>query len=505
MTRNRLVLMTIAVAIGPFIEVMDLLVANVALRHIAGSLSVSTNEATYVVTSYMISNAIVLPMTGWLSQRLGHKRYFLYSVAVFGLASVALAFSQNLTMLIACALVQGLAGGALQPLSQTLLVQHYPREKLGTAMSIWAMTMVTAPAIGPLVGGWITDSLNWRWVFLINLPFCLLCIAMTSAFVPDTPAEKRRQPFDYPGFLLLVVAVGCLQYVLDRGGVEGWFDSPTILTLSLISLVALVSLLIWELGTPYPLLDLSVFGNRAFSLGTLVLGMGYGVFFSSVVLTPLWLQSMMGYSATWAGLALMPTGTVVLLLLLVVAKLMPRVDIRWLVSAGLCVMAGSFFYFSHLTPYTSLEYILFGRILFGIAMVLFFAPISTIVLSQLKGSALAAGAGISGFFRNLSASIGTTAGIAYWDTGSQRSQTQLAEHVQAYAPFWNAYYGTLHDALAQWQGANAHLTATGTLYGRILDQARLLSLVHVFEYAGFLCLAVAALAWAIGPVRLQRR
>lgn len=505
MPGNRLLLMTIAVAIGPFIEVMDLLVANVALRHIAGSLSVSVTEATFVVTSYMISNAIILPMTGWLSQRIGHKRYFLYSVALFGLASTALAFSQSLTMLIVTALVQGVAGGALQPLSQTLLAENYPRERLGTAMSIWAMTMVTAPAIAPFIGGWITDNFDWRWVFLINLPFCILCVVMTSILVPETPPAKQKQHFDYVGFILLIVSVGCLQYVLDRGQIVDWFNSPTIVGLSITSAVALVCLIIWELGSRHPLLDLRVFRNRAFSGGTLVLGVGYGTFFSSVVLTPLWLQGNMGYTATWAGYALMPTGAVVVLLLLIIGRVMRHVDIRWLVTAGLCAMAGGFYYFSRVTPDTSLAYVLTGRALFGVAMALFFAPISTIVLSQLNGSALAAGAGISGFFRNLAASMGTTIGVASWQTASQTSQALLTEHTQHLSPLWNSCYHVVNGAFARWQGVNAHLPAVAALYRQIMDQAQLMGLVKVFEYAGLMCLLAAILAIGIGPVRLHRR
>lgn len=499
-------MMTVAVAIGPFIEMMDLLVANVALRHIAGSLSIGTHEAAYVITAYMVSNAIVLPITGWIGARMGYKRYFMWSVAIFTIASVGVAASQTLRQIVGFAIIQGLAGGALQPLSQTLLVRNYPRARLGLAMSIWAMTMVTAPALGPFVGGWIADSWNWRWIFLINLPFGLLCLIMVSSFVPKEPVQLRNgsERFDYVGLVLLVLAVGSLQFVLDRGEYENWLASPLIASLVIVSIVGAIGLVIWELGSRHPLLDLSVFKLRSFTLGTAVLGLGYGVFFCGVVLTPLWLQSMLGYTATWAGLALMPTGTIVVILLLVVGRVMPLVDLRWLICSGLILMAFSFFYFSRAAPNASLHYVLVGRAFFGVAMALFFAPISTAILSGLDPARVGAGAGISGLFRNLSASIGTAVGITLWDSESQRAQSVLAEHTSVYSPHWQSFI----EELARLTYAKPDIFLVGPAFElaqqELLLQARTTALTHIFEMAAVLCLGVAILSLAIGPIKIRR-
>ncbi len=501
----RLVIMTIAVAIGPFIEVMDLLVANVALPHIAGSLSISTSEATYVMTSYMISNAIVLPMTGWLAAKLGYKRYFLMSVGGFTLASVALAFSQNLPMLIGFALIQGLAGGGLQPISQTLLAQNYPKEKLGIAMSIWAMTMVSAPAIGPFIGGWITDTWSWRWIFLINLPFGIICMVLAYIFVPETTAPARKSPFDYLGFLFLVASIGSLQFVLDRGEYENWFDSPLIVGLAITSAVSTACLIVWELGAKTPLLDLSVFAIRRFTLGTFALVLGYAAFFSGLVLTPMWLQNSLGFTSTLAGLALMPTGVVVVLLLLLVGRAMSHFDVRWIVFSGLMIMSMSYLFFSRVNLETDFSYIVYGRVFFGFAMVLFFAPVTTIILSGLEPDKIASGAGLSGLFRNLAASVGTTLSIAFWDRLSQQHQSDLVGHINPFSTVWADTAQTTLSLFDEISKSDAYLPAMNLAYLRLDAQAKLLSLVDIFQFASIACVIAAVISITIGPVHIRKR
>ena len=330
--------------LATILEVLDTSVANVAVPHIAGNLSASTDEATWVLTSYLVSNAIVLPMTGWLSGFFGRKRFLIACIALFTLASAACGAATTLGLLILARVAQGAAGGALQPLSQAILMESFPPAKRGMAMAVFGMGVVVAPIIGPVLGGWITDNYSWRWIFFINVPLGALAVLMSQAFVEDPPylrdaRENLGGKIDYIGFGALAIWLGTLQIILDRGQEDDWFNATWVCWASLVSLVSLVFLIVWELRVEHPLVDIRVFRNRNFAMGTLLMTVVGIVLYSTTALLPLFLQGLMGYPALNSGMAMSPRGMGAICSLLVVGALVSRIDARLLIGLGFLILA----------------------------------------------------------------------------------------------------------------------------------------------------------------------
>ena len=329
---NALLIFTIAVSLATFMEVLDTSIANVAIPTIAGNLAVSANQGTWVISSYGLAAAIVVPLTGWIAKRFGEVRTFVTSVFLFTIASALCGFATSLPMLVAFRFLQGLVSGPMVPLSQALLLANFPPQKRGMAMAIWAMTVVVAPICGPLLGGYITDNLSWPWIFYINAP-----IGLASAFVTYTLLRKREtpienKPIDIVGLVLMVLGVGCLQLMLDNGNDLDWFNSHVIVGLCVTSVIALTFLVAWELTDEHPIVDLSLFKARNFRYGVIAMAVGYMSFFAMTVLFPLWLQTIMGYTPTWAGIATSPVGIFALILSPIIGKNIQRLDLRVLAS-----------------------------------------------------------------------------------------------------------------------------------------------------------------------------
>src|SRR3989440_3697973 len=337
-------LIAIAVMSSTFMEVLDTTVVNVSLPHIAGSLSASVDEATWTLTSYLVANAIVLPMTGWLAGRFGRKRLLLMAVTGFTTASFLCGLAPSLGFLIIFRIIQGACGGGLQPLSQAVLLESFPAEKRGQAMAFWALGIVVAPMLGPVLGGWLTDNYSWRWVFYINVPIGVLAILLTQAFIFDPPYLRReRTGIDYWGIGLLVIGMGSLQIMLDKGQEEDWFGSHFIMILAVLAVVGLGGLIIRELRAEHPVIDLSVFRNRSYAVGTLLMTAVGFVLYGSTVLYPLMMQELLGYSATHAGVTNFPRGMASFFFMPFVGFLVGKVDARKLLAAGLMITAAAMF------------------------------------------------------------------------------------------------------------------------------------------------------------------
>jgi MFS transporter, DHA2 family, multidrug resistance protein len=485
---------TLALSLATFMNVLDTSIANVSIPAIAGDFGVSPNQGTWVITSFAVSNAIAVPLTGWLTQRFGMVRLFTASIILFVLASLLCALAPNIGMLILFRVVQGLVAGPMIPLSQALLLQSYPKAKAGTALALWSMTTLVAPVMGPLLGGWITDNMSWPWIFYINVP-----VGMFAAFVTwniyktrETPIHKL--PIDKVGLASLVIWVGALQIMLDKGKELDWFASSQIVILAIVAVVGFAFFLIWELTEAHPVVDLSLFRRRNFWVGTLALSLGFGAFFGNVVLLPLWLQQYMGYTATWAGVILAPVGVLAIVLLPAVGKMSHKVDPRYMSTFAFLTFGLVLWMRSLFNTQADVETLLIPTIVQGIGMAFFFIPLMTLILSGLPPERIAAASGLSNFARITAGAFGTSITTTLWDNRAALHHAQLAEAIN-----------------------NASVPATQTLSGlsalglnpeqslayinRLIDQqAFMLSASDIFAASAALFLALIGIVWLARPV-----
>jgi MFS transporter, DHA2 family, multidrug resistance protein len=422
---EKLVMAGMLLAAANFIVVLDMTIANVAVPHIAGGLAVSGHEGTYVITSYAVAEAISVPLTGWLANRFGTLRVFASGILLFGLFSALCGMANSLGMLVVARILQGLAGGPLMPLSQTLLMLIFPKNKQMTAMAIWSMTTLVAPVLGPIISGYICDSWGWSWTFLINIPLAAICGVMAWIILKpfETPIAKVK--IDIVGLLLLVVFVGSLQFMLDEGQNLDWFASTEIVALLIAAVVGFAAFLIWELTEKNPIVDLSVFKYRGFSASVLTISLTFGAFFGSVVLTPLWLQTNMGYTATWAGLAMAANGVLAIIAAPIAAKLASKVDPRKLVSAGVLWLGIVTCYRSFGSSDMTYAQIAVPILIQGMAMPFFFIPLSAIALSSVNQNQIASAAGQMNFLRTLAGAFSTSIVTTIWSNRAAINRTEL--------------------------------------------------------------------------------
>src|SRR5215472_17225931 len=400
-------IIAIAVMLGTFMEVLDTTVVNVSLPHIAGSLGATVDEATWVLTSYLVSNGIILPMTGWLSNFFGRKRILLMSVGGFTIASFFCGLSLSLPMLIIFRVIQGATGGGLQPLSQAILMESFPTEKRGKAMAFWALGIVVAPMLGPVLGGWITDSYSWRWLFYINLPIGIAAVVMAMLFIFDPPYIRRTaQSVDYWGIGYLALGIGALQIMLDKGQEADWFSSHFITVLAICALAGFVLFVIQELLTRDPVVHLRVFKIGTYTTGVFLMTVLGFVLYGSTVLIPLWLQTLMGYSAFQAGMAMLPRGLGSFLFMPVVGILMSKIEPRKLLGTGLVVSAFSLFSLSRLNLNAGYWDIFWPQLLQGTAMGLLFVPLTTLTNGGIPKEEMVKTTSLFNLMRNMGASIG---------------------------------------------------------------------------------------------------
>ena len=482
-------LIAFVVSLAAFMEVLDTSIANVALPHIAGNLGASSDESTWVLTSYLVSNAIVLPITGWLVSLIGRKRFFIICITLFTVSSLLCGMAPTLGFLLLARVIQGVGGGGLQPMAQAILADTFPPSKRGLAFSVYGMTAIVAPAIGPTLGGWVTDSYSWRWIFLMNLPVGIMAILLVLRFVEDPPFLKRttvhESRIDYFGFGLLAVGVGFLQIVLDKGQEDDWFGSHFITTLSIIAAISLVTLVIWELRVKHPILDLRLFKNVNFATASVMMLMVGGASFSTTVLVPLYLQSLMGYTAEKAGMVLSLAAVLLLIELPIVGQLTARVQARYLIAFGWAALTLAMFYstrrldlemsFSSASWLRIAQYLPMGFIFIPATMVAY------IGLPQEKSNAIA---GLINFVRNIGASAGTSAVTTILARRAQVHQVMLASHTGMGDRMFQNSSGGLAGSLQHSMGAGAQRHAYGTLYRSMLSQASTLSYIDTFWLLG---------------------
>lgn len=422
---DKLLLAGIVLAAANFVVVLDMTIANVAVPHIAGGLAISGNEGTYVITSYAVAEAITVPLTGWLASRFGTLRVFTLGIFLFGLFSAFCGLANSLGFLVLARILQGLAGGPLMPLSQTLLMSVFPKEKQMTAMAIWSVTTLIAPVLGPIVGGYICDSWGWSWAFLINIPLAAICGAAAWWLLRtfETPTIKAK--IDVVGLLLLVVFVGSLQFMLDEGQKLDWFESNEIVALCITAVLGLIAFLIWELTEENPIVNLKIFKHRGFSISVLTISLTFGAFFGSIVLTPLWLQTNMGYTATWSGLTLAANGLLAIVAAPIAAKLSEKLDPRRLVSLGVLWLGMVTCYRSFGSSDMTYAQIALPILIQGMAMPFFFIPLNGIALSSVAPGEIATAAGLMNFLRTLSGAFSTSLVTTIWSNRATINRTEL--------------------------------------------------------------------------------
>jgi len=495
LTGSALVLGTIALSLATFMNVLDTSIANVSIPAISGDLGVSPSQGTWVITSFAVANAISVPLTGWLTQRFGPVRLFVMSILLFVVASWLCGLAPNIGMLIAFRVLQGFVAGPMIPLSQTLLLASYPRAKSGTAMAMWAMTVLVAPVAGPLLGGWITDNISWPWIFYINIPVGLAAAAVTWSIYRSRDPGPRKTKLDYVGLSLLIVWVGALQIMVDKGKELDWFNATEIVVLAATAAIGFAFFLAWELTEKQPVVDLRLFGRRNFLMGTAALSVAYGLFFGNVVLLPLWLQQYMGYTATWAGLATAPVGILAIVLSPWVGKNVTRIDPRKLSTVAFIGFGFVLWMRSHFNPQADYETILLPTVLQGAAMAFFFIPLQAVIFSGLEPERLPAAAGLSNFARITAGAIGTSIFTTAWENRAILHHAEIVESVNA---------GSSATTLALSQlGAGGYDTAQSlATINRLVDQqAYTMAANDLFLLSSALFLLLLVFVWMTKPAQ----
>ena len=484
-----LALATVSLSLATFMQVLDTTIANVSLPTIAGNLGVSANQSTWVITSFAVSNAIALPLTGFMTKRFGETRLFVWSTLLFSVASFLCGTAQTMGMLILFRALQGAVAGPMYPITQSLLISIYPPHKRGMALALFAMVTVVAPIAGPILGGWITDDYTWPWIFFINVPIGIFASLTVASQMKGRVEPTSRPKVDYIGLITLIIGVGTLQVVLDKGNDEDWFNSTFIIEMAVVSIIAIAIFLIWELTDDEPIVNLKLFRHRNFSMGTLALVLGYAAFFAINVLVPQWLQRSLGYTATWAGFATAPLGVLPVILTPFVGRYAPRFDLRllggfaFLVLGTTCLMR-SYFYIG-----IDFRHVALVQLLQGLGVAFFFAPVLTILLSDLAPGEIADGAGLATFLRTLGASFAASLTNFLWDHRAIVHHERLGEHVTVFDPVTVKTLGDL--------GGSGE--AVAMINQSITQQAYQMSFNEVFHVLGWIFLSLIAIVWLAKP------
>ena len=486
---------TIALSAATFMNVLDTSIANVSLPAIAGDLGVSPNQGTWVITSFAVANAIAVPLTGWLSLRLGQVRLFIASVLLFVAASWLCGLAPNMTTLIAFRALQGFVAGPMIPLSQSLLLSSYPRALAGLAMAMWAMTTLVAPVTGPLLGGWITDNISWSWIFYINIPVGIASAFGTWTIYRKRESVRKKLPIDKLGLALLVLWVGCMQVMLDLGKEYDWFSSSTIVALAVVAVVGFAFFLIWELTDAHPVVDLRLFARRNFWAGTVTTSVAYGLFFGNVVLLPLWLQQYMGYTATEAGMVMAPVGLLAMVLSPIVGRTVGKVDPRRYATFAFIVFALVLWMRSRFNTQADFRTILSPTVIQGVAMAFFFIPLMTITISGLSPDRIPAASGLTNFVRITAGAMGTSISTTLWENRAALHHAQLVENITQASP-------AVQQALAGMRAAGMSAEqALGQVDRLVTQQAFMLAANDIFYLSAALFLVLIPLVWLTHPQR----
>ena len=495
LTGAKLAIGTVALSLATFMNVLDSSIANVSIPAISGDLGVAPNQGTWVITSFAVANAISVPLTGWLTQRFGQVRLFITSIILFVLSSWACGLAPNMGMLITARIIQGAVAGPMIPLSQALLLSTYPPAKSSMALALWGMTTLVAPVMGPILGGWISDNMSWPWIFYINIPVGIGAAYATWAIYKDRESPTRALPIDKIGLALLVLWVGSLQLMLDRGKELDWFNSTEIVVLTVVAIVGFAFFLIWELTEDHPVVDLTLFKGRNFSAGVVAISVAYGLFFGNLVILPLWLQTIVGYTATDAGLIMAPVGIFAIILSPVIGKNLPKMDARWVATTAFLTFALVFWMRSHFTTQIDTRTLLIPTLIQGAAMAMFFIPLTSIILSGLSPERIPAASGLSNFVRIMFGGIGASISTTIWDNRSALHHAQLVEHANAYTP---AYTSSINQYT---QLGMPNLQANGVIERTITQQAAMLGANDIFWISAVLFIGLIGFIWLTKPAK----
>ncbi|MBB5189548.1 DHA2 family multidrug resistance protein [Silvimonas terrae] len=486
-----LTLATIGLCLATFMQVLDTTIANVSLPTIAGNLGVSSDQSAWVITSFAVSNAIALPLTGFLVRRYGETRLFVLATLLFSLASLLCGVAQSMGVLVGFRALQGAVAGPMYPITQSLLISIYPANKRGQALALLAMITVVAPIAGPILGGWITDNYSWPWIFFINVPIGIFASWVVANQMKGRPEKLEKPKMDYVGLITLVIGVGALQVLLDKGNDLDWFESSFIVVLGIIAAVSLTVFLIWEMTDKDPIVNLRLFRHRNFAAGTVTLTLGYAGFFGMSLLLPLWLQTQLHYTSVWAGLATAPIGVLPVVLTPFVGKYAPRFDLRVLASFSFIVLAATSFMRAAFTIDVDFASVALVQLLMGLGVAFYFMPVLSIVLSDLHPHEISAGSGLATFLRTLGGSFAASLTTWIWQHRAIEHHARLTEHISVYDP------ATQHAITQFGQGS---LARAATVMDQLVQgQALMMSTIDYFNMLGWLFLGLIAVVFFAKP------
>ena len=488
---QNLALCTVGLALATFMQVLDTTIANVSLPTISGNLGVSSDQSTWVITSFAVSNAIALPLTGWLSRRFGEVKLFVTATLLFTLASFLCGIAQSMGMLVGFRALQGFVAGPMYPITQALLIAIFPPNKRTQALALLATVTVVAPIAGPILGGWITDNYSWPWIFFINVPIGIFASMVVWQQMKSRPAQTERPKMDYVGLVTLVIGVGALQIVLDKGNDEDWFSSQFIVWMSVVSAIALAIFIIWELTDRDPIVNLRLFKHRNFAAGTLALMLAYGAFFSSALLVPLWLQTQLRYTAVWSGLASAPIGILPVILTPFVGKYAHRFDLRFLAAFAFGCLALTSFMRSDFTTQVDFERVAMVQLIQGLGVAFFFMPVLTILLSDLKQNEIPGGSGLATFLRTLAGSFSASITTYLWGHRAVLHHAHMTEH---FTPFSSTTQEVIRSI-----GHGNPQAAVAILDRMISQQASQISFNEIFYGLGWLFFSLIFVVYLAKP------
>ena len=489
-----LAMLTLVLSLATFMLVLDSTIANVAIPTIAGDLGASSSQGTWVITSFGVANAISIPITGWLAKRFGEVRLFLIATLLFVLASWLCGIANSLEMLIVFRVLQGAVAGPIIPLSQSLLLNNYPPEKRGMALAFWSMTIVVAPICGPILGGWISDNIHWGWIFFINVPIGLAVVLISWKILEGRESRISHQPVNTIGLILLALGVGALQLMLDQGRELDWFNSTEIVVLTIIAAVGLIALIIWELTDDNPVVDVSLFKSRNFTVGCVSTSLAFLVYSGTVVLIPLLLQQVYNYTATWAGLAAAPVGLLPILLAPIIGNFGNKIDMRILITVSFMVYALTFYWRAvTFEPEMTFMDVALPQFVQGLAVACFFMPLTTITLSGLPPEKMASASSLFNFLRTLAGSIGTSLTTFIWYNREAVHHTQLTEVINPYNPISQQFFQTMGSF-----GLSEEQTAS-YLARQITAQGFIIGANEIFLVSAITFISLVVLIWFAKP------
>jgi MFS transporter, DHA2 family, multidrug resistance protein len=490
---GKLFFLTVAIATASFMEILDMTIVNVSVPNISGSLGVTPSEGTWAVSSYMLAAAIMQPLSGWIARRFGEVRTFITSIVLFMVFSAICGVATSLPMLVVARLIQGFVSGPMMSVAQAILLRNYPIEKRGMALGIWSMVIMIAPIFGPIIGGWITDNFSWPWLFYINLPVGAFSALASWSILRHRESKTTQLPIDVVGLVLLIIGVGSLQFMLDNGNEKDWFNSPVILAAAVTAIAAIAFFVPWEMTDKHPVVDLHLFARRNFRVGTIVMGFAFFAFSGVNIIFPLWLQTTLGYTATWAGFAVAPVGLLGLIVAPIVGRNMMRINLRLAASFAFCVFGFSIFWTATLNETASFFQFATPRFLQGLGMAFFFLPLNQILMSGVAPNDLASASGVSNFVRTMSGSFATAISVWIWNRRSDYHHAVLTEHISHSSHAWSQYQAQLSSHGINGIGASEYVNQL------ISNQASTLGVNDVFAMLGLLYFLLIPLVWFAKP------